>query len=294
MRWPPYRHVIFDCDSTLSAIEGIDALAALSGKGWRVKILTDAAMEGEVELQEVYAKRLNAINPTRGQIQELRQLYKQQVVPGAIAVIEALKALGHEVYVISGGLAEPVVEFGLFLGVPKDHIRAVVIEYDRLTGDWWQGHNETPNVNEKYLTYGEEALTISDGKAQIIQEILQNQSGRSLLIGDGVSDLLASRAVDLFAGFGGVVSRTRVEKEAPIYITSQDISPILPIAVGPAGLRQLEQMGFTELTKKIVDLIYHGKLRFQSEQLEDKFSKAWFAAYQAFYPRSHGGSAGNS
>jgi phosphoserine phosphatase len=287
MRWPPYRHVIFDCDSTLAGIEGIDALATLSGKGWRVKVLTDAAMEGEIELGEVYAKRLNAINPTRGQIQELRRIYKQNVVPGAIAVIEALKTLGHEVYVISGGLAEPVVEFGLFLGVPKGHIRAVIIEYDRLTGNWWQQLNEEPNVDEKYLSFDEKPLTISDGKAQIIEEILRDQTGRSLLIGDGVSDLLASRAVDLFAGFGGVVTRARVEAEAPVFISSQDISPILPVAAGPAGLKQLEKLGFSDLTNKVVDLIYHGTLRFQSEQLEDKFSQAWYAAYQAFYPRSN-------
>lgn len=287
MRWPPYRHVIFDCDSTLAAVEGIDALAALSGKGWRVKVLTDAAMEGEIELEEAYAKRLNAINPTRGQIQELRRIYKQNVVPGAVGVIEALKALGHEVYVISGGLAEPVVEFGLFLGVPKEHIRAVVIEYDRLTGNWWKHLDDEPNVDEKYLSFDEKPLTISDGKAQIIEGILQDQTGRSLLIGDGVTDLLASRAVDLFAGFGGVVTRARVEEEAPIFIKSQDISPILPVAAGPAGLKQLEYLGFGDLTKKVVDLIYQGALRIQSEELEDKFSQAWYATYQAFYPRSN-------
>ena len=44
MRWPPFQHVIFDCDSTLTTVEGIDALAKSAGKGWRVSVLTEAAM----------------------------------------------------------------------------------------------------------------------------------------------------------------------------------------------------------------------------------------------------------
>ncbi len=39
MRWPPYEHVFFDCDSTLTTVEGIDILAASSGKQWRVEVL---------------------------------------------------------------------------------------------------------------------------------------------------------------------------------------------------------------------------------------------------------------
>ena len=50
MRWPPYRHVIFDCDSTLTKVEGIDILAEAAGKGDEVRRLTDAAMNGEIDL----------------------------------------------------------------------------------------------------------------------------------------------------------------------------------------------------------------------------------------------------
>ena len=72
MRWPPYRHVFFDCDSTLTAVEGIDVLAQNAGKGWRIKVLTDAAMNGELDLEQVYGKRLAAIRPTRSQVIAIR------------------------------------------------------------------------------------------------------------------------------------------------------------------------------------------------------------------------------
>ena len=50
MRWPHYEHIFFDCDSTLTAVEGIDVLAESAGKRQRVEMLTQAAMEGDRDL----------------------------------------------------------------------------------------------------------------------------------------------------------------------------------------------------------------------------------------------------
>lgn len=57
-RWTSFDLIFFDCDSTLSTIEGIDELAKLKGKEGRVSILTDKAMNGDLDLSEVYGKRL--------------------------------------------------------------------------------------------------------------------------------------------------------------------------------------------------------------------------------------------
>jgi phosphoserine phosphatase len=280
MRWPPYKHVFFDCDSTLTTIEGIDALAETSGKSWRIGVLTEAAMSGDIDLEEVYAKRLQALKPTRGQIQAIRKIYKKNIVPDAAEVVGALQYLNHQVYILSGGLAEPVVEFGRFLGLPLDHIRAVKVEYDQLSGDWWQQINdEQLNVSERILSFPNDSLTVSDGKAKIVKELLDDQLGRSLFVGDGVSDLLASRAVDLFVGFGGVITRARVQSEAPIFITSSSLSPLLALAAGPASLASLEKSEYQVVAEKARILINQGAISFQSEELNDKFYKAWRAAH---------------
>jgi phosphoserine phosphatase len=220
MRWPHYDRVFFDCDSTLTAVEGIDVLAESVGKRWRVQVLTQAAMEGERDLEAVYARRLRAVKPTREQVRDIRRSYKRHAVEDAALVIAALHALGHEVYIISGGLAEPVEEFGVYLGVPRERIRAVGISYNQLSGDWWNSNKSDQSGHEEYLNYQEGALTVSDGKAQIIRELLGRQRGRSLLVGDGNSDLLAGQAVDLFVGDGGVVVRPRVLAQAPAFIHS--------------------------------------------------------------------------
>jgi phosphoserine phosphatase len=296
MRWPPYEHIFFDCDSTLTAVEGIDILAEMAGKKWRVEVLTHAAMDGKLDLADVYAKRLQAIKPTREQIREIRRIYKRHIVEDAREVIAALQALGHQVYIISGGLAEPVAEFGVHLGVPRSHIRAVHVDYNQLTGRWWEKRPSDVDAPESgcYLDYEEGALTVSDGKAQIVQELLAEQHGepelaygRSLLIGDGSSDLLAGKGVSLFVGYGGVVERPRVRREAPVYLHSSSLAPLLILAAGPAVGRRLQNTPYFSTFAKGYQLIQTGALSFNHDKLESKFFQAIHATYQTVHPWPH-------
>ncbi len=230
VEWPFYQHVIFDCDSTLSAIEGIDVLAQDSQTQEKVIRLTDAAMSGVTPLDEVYGKRLELISPSKKAIGQLAQTYQDHMVDDAALVISALQELGCEIYIVSGGLLQPVKEFGVALGVPAKNIRAVDIQYDQLDGQWWKP--QSLSENQSYLAYRHSALAESHGKAGVINELIKNKKGASILFGDGVSDLLARNAVDLFVGYAGVVKRERVCTEAPLFFSGKSLLPILPLASG--------------------------------------------------------------
>src|SRR5215210_6885983 len=104
---PSYGSVVFDCDSTLSEIEGIDELAG--ARRVEVERLTQAAMLGEIPLEAVYGRRLEIIRPTRAQIDALAQRYIEGLVPDAHSVVTALQAAGVVVRVMSGGLLPAVV-----------------------------------------------------------------------------------------------------------------------------------------------------------------------------------------
>jgi phosphoserine phosphatase len=288
MRWPHFDHVFFDCDSTLTSVEGIDILAETAGKKWRVEILTQAAMDGALDLEDIYAKRLEAVRPTRSQIQDIRRAYKRHAVEDASRVVTALQALGHHVYIISGGLAEPVEEFAVFLGIPRERVRAVGVTYNELAGRWWEHSDQREHL---YLDYAAGALTVSDGKAEIVAELRGNQPGRALLIGDGNSDLLAARAVDLFVGYGGVVTRSKVLAEAPAFIHSPSLAPLLPIAGGPAAMRSLRtwSMPYQSLATKATYLIRTGALTFHHDKLESRFRAAFFPADQPTRETIHPG-----
>jgi phosphoserine phosphatase len=282
MRWPHYKHVFFDCDSTLSTVEGIDILAERSGKKADIEALTNAAMNGQVDLADVYAQRLAVVQPTKGDINAIRQAYKRHIVADARRVIDVLKALDINVYIISGGLYEPVAEFGVHLGVPRDRIRAVGVEYNQLSGQWWL-NGTVPRHTAHYLDYANGPLTVSDGKADIVRELLGDQGGRSLLIGDGSSDLRAGSAVDLFVGFGGVVSRQYVADHAPVFIHSPSLAPLLSLACGPGLLESLRQTAHAPIIDKANTLIREGAVTFNDEQLNQKFLEA----HSSVYSRPH-------
>ena len=166
--------------------------------------------------------------------------------------------------------------------MPDSHIRAVGVEYDQLSGAWWAPDIAHRGQQSRYRDYEDGALTISDGKSRIIRELLGDQRGRSLLVGDGTSDLLAGEAVDLFVGFGGVSERPRVFKEARTFVHSPGLSPLLPLAAGPAAIDRCRDASHRHLFAKANKLVNSGAVTFHDDQLSTKFTEA----YQAVYPRA--------
>ena len=62
---PKFDAVCFDCDSTLSRIEGINELARRAGCEAEIASLTEAAMNGDTPLEEIYGKRLDILQPVQ-------------------------------------------------------------------------------------------------------------------------------------------------------------------------------------------------------------------------------------
>lgn len=275
-RWTSFDLIFFDCDSTLSTIEGIDELARLKGKEQRVGLLTQKAMDGELDLQEVYGKRLRAIKPTRGQLKEIEELYYETIVPDVQAVLDALRFLDKQVFIISGGLAEPVRGFGKRLGVAADHIRAVELKYNELSGDWWRYYEPQTQHRQQYLTYEEGPLTVSSGKPEIINALAAGKHGRRLMVGDGSSDLATRSVVDLFVGFGGVVTREKVLRDSDVFIHSPSLAPVLPLAAGAGGYARV--MGTTHqavFEKGITLALQESGMQIKHDDLRRAFEAAF-------------------
>lgn len=274
-RWTSFDLIFFDCDSTLSSIEGIDELARFKGKEWRVGVLTQKAMDGELDLSEVYGKRLSAIRPTRGQLKAIEERYWQTLVPDAQAVIDALHFLKKQVFIISGGLAEPVRGFGQRLGVAPENIRAVELEYNELSGDWWRYYEPGTRHSQTYLDYDDSPLTVSSGKPEIVRELAAGKAGRKLMIGDGASDLATRGEVDLFVGFGGVVSRPKVKAGSEVFVEVNSLAPILPLAVGAAAYIKVLGTPHQATFERGLALAEQGGLLIQNDDLRRAYDAAF-------------------
>jgi phosphoserine phosphatase len=275
IRWTSFDLIFFDCDSTLSSIEGIDELARLKGKEWRVGVLTDKAMNGDLDLAEVYGKRLQAIRPTRGQLKAVEDRYWQTLVPDVVEVLAALRFLEKEIFIISGGLAEPVRGFGHRLSVPPENIRAVELEYNQLAGDWWRYYEPHTQHSHTYMDYQVGPLTVSSGKPTMIQALADGKPGRRLMIGDGMSDLVTQGVVDLFVGFGGVVAREKVRANAEAFIDSESIAPVLPLAAGPSGYERVKNTPHAAVFERGIQLALDGALTLKNDARRHAFAKAF-------------------
>lgn len=197
-----YRIVFFDVDSTLVTIEGIDVLA---GGNAEIAGLTEAAMNGTIPLDQVYAKRLDAIRPTLEQIEQLGAMYVRSVVDGAEDTIAALQRGGVVVHLVTGGIEQAILPLAGALSIPKRNVHAVSLTFD--------AHGRYEDFDHRSF------LTRSGGKELAVRDIRARSHGKAAFVGDGVSDLEAKPAVDLFIGFGGVVVRPRVKENADLYVT---------------------------------------------------------------------------
>ena len=125
-----FRRVIFDCDSTLTRIEGIDELAAMNGVPHEVASMTRRAMDGEMQFEDIFAHRLDLIKPTRKQLSGIGKFYVSTLVEDAEPVTEALASLGIEVHIVSGGYGEALLPVAEKLGVPAEHVHANDLFFD--------------------------------------------------------------------------------------------------------------------------------------------------------------------
>jgi len=167
------RLVCFDMDSTLIQTEVIDELAEIAGVGKEVKAITESAMQGEIDFNESFIKRMKLL---KGLSEEVLQdvAVNLPITKGAKRLIDTLKSYGFKTAILSGGFTY----FGNYLqkelGIDYVYANQLEIKDGVLTGG--------------YL--GE----IVDGnkKAEYLKEIAIKERiniSQTIAVGDGANDL---------------------------------------------------------------------------------------------------------
>ena len=169
-------------------------------------------MNGEIPLDEVYARRLEIIRPTHAAIDSLARRYLETIVDGTDETIYALKKsrLHHspgDRRHRTGTRTSRETHFGVTL-------HAVPLRFTA-SGDY-------EDFDRRSL------LARPRGKEIVVRDIRARTKGKAAFVGDGVSDLEAKPAVDLFVGFGGVHTRTRVRDNADVFVADPRLDAVLP------------------------------------------------------------------
>lgn len=167
------RLVCFDMDSTLIDAEVIDELAKAAGVGEQVIAITEAAMRGELDFKQSFARRMALLKGLDESV--LKDIAARlRLTEGAEKLISTLKKLGYKTAILSGGFNY----FGHYLQqkLGIDYVYA----------------NELDIVDGKVT--GEVVGTVVDGqrKAELLA-MLAKQEGITLeqviAVGDGANDL---------------------------------------------------------------------------------------------------------
>jgi HAD superfamily phosphoserine phosphatase-like hydrolase len=197
---PRYRTVVLDVDSTLVSIEGIDWLAVRRGAqvARDVEQLTTAAMDGQIGLHEVYARRLALVAPSATDLAALGDAYVAALLPGAADAVAAMQTAGVRVVLLSGGLRPSVEVLATALGVPHADVHAA--DLDLHPDGTYAGVDVT------------QPLATPMGKAQVLRVL--GLPRPLLMVGDGATDAEARAEADAFCAFTGVVARDRVVRRA--------------------------------------------------------------------------------
>lgn len=223
----PLDTIIFDCDGTLSQIEGIDYLAKINGVKESVALLTEQAMAKTGISTSLYEARLNLVKPTYSQITTLSEIYFKNVSLDAKKVIRILKKLDKEIYIFSAGVNPAVKLFGEKLSVPEKNIFAVNLQF---------------NSHGEYIDFDRQSpLTQKFGKKKLIQTLRQRTIG---YIGDGMNDVEVLHDVERFVGYGGAFYRENIQKMVPFYSTEKSFMALLPFLLTQDELPILQNIQY--------------------------------------------------
>jgi phosphoserine phosphatase len=202
--------VVFDMDSTLIDAETIDELAAVAGVGHKVAMITEMAMNGELEYSHALNERVKLLEGLS--VQKAQEaMDKMPFMPGAHELVKFFKSRGYKTAMISGGFTIATARVGNALGM--DHVisNELIIDNGCLTGE----------VTGPLTGRGNKELALEE-----ISREYGIEPEECIVIGDGANDICIFKRARYAIAFN---AKPILHQYADVVITKKDLEAVIPV-----------------------------------------------------------------
>ena len=179
--------LIADMDSTIITSESLDNLAEMAGIGDKVAAITQRSMSGEIDFENALLERVAML---RGQSTQLFSylITAAELTPGAIVLVQTMRANGAKCYLISGGFDFMTRPVAALCGFHDHHANHLHVDNGKILGTV-----ETPVLDR-------------EAKASYLAHYCNIHSidiREAVTIGDGANDLAMLIAAGMGVAFAG-------------------------------------------------------------------------------------------
>ncbi len=140
-----YKSIIFDFDSTIVSIEGLEFLAEVSLANnpnkeiifKKIKRITNLSMNGKIKFDKSLSERVNMLSPTRSQALQAGTQIAKLISKSFLKNKKFFSKYAENIYVISGGFEELIIPSTEKLGILKNKVFAnqfIFNDHDKVIG----------------------------------------------------------------------------------------------------------------------------------------------------------------
>jgi phosphoserine phosphatase len=202
------RLIVFDMDSTLIQHEVIDEMAAVHGIGDKVKLITERAMNGELDFNGALTERVALLKGLKRK--DMESIFNRlTLTPGTESFIRTVKSLGYKTAIASGG-------FKFFAESLKEKLG---MDYAFANDLEWNGDELTGVVKGEIVN--------AQKKAELLETLAKKEHinlEQIVAVGDGANDLPMLARAGLGIAFH---AKDKVRREARHQMSHGPMTTIL-------------------------------------------------------------------